>query len=712
MVVAGVGLSRQTPAYGESWLVQQAISSAPQGLALPNYFDTNFTAGNAASLINSTNPKTPDTQLVQLTNKTDQVSWIWANDATKIKLSQNATASMWMFFDGLSSSSGDGMAFVMQNDGRGTEARATSLNGANVGGETLGVWGFNQDYTSPLSDSLVATAIKNSWALEFDTYANRKTDKATVASPAVMNAFDADQNIYGHIASNYPAQAATYQIRNAGTTSSPAYYAVLDHKGLIASSNNNLMTNGKWHHLTLKWNAEKKTMTYIYDDKNPSTGKPQSGQSQTVAVDPNIIDPDHTGFVRWGFTSSTGTASETNMVIFEKLPGLVNSESTATLTDTTLEQAVTDGTTVYAGDHLKLDYDLTYSGGSQNWQNIVAKLKLPANVSFGGDDAGHIGTVTYANGDTQPIPVSALSGQELSFTLKDDLSTDNPTAKITLNGRASHSGSAGTTVVASTTSNFVGSNAITTANVDGFNVVSVNSSMTLALTGDSASATAKPVQTAADATVSGKVTILGGTASDVTLHPTINGKAAASVKITAGQATSGFTYPVALTDLQPGENVITLYATDSLHDVSNEVVTKLDYQAGKLDFGTIGENVNYTAALTGNEQQVAPTTPWKVNVNDTRGKGSSWKLMATATPLVDGDKELSGSLVYKTNEAMQPLGATGTLITSHTNNDGATTPIDVASDWNENAGIFLEVNGGATAGTYSSDVTWTLIDGE
>lgn len=711
VAVVGVGVGSQV-AHGQNWGAKQAIKDAPQGLLMGNYFDTNIQIGNSAKVLDPSNTTAPNTQVVQLTSNTGQIGWIWTNDATKINLKQNATAAMWMYFDNQMGSSGDGMAFVVQNDSRGTAAHATGLAGGNVGGETLGVWGTDQSYTLPSADSVVHTAVQDSWAIEFDTYSNTKTDKATVASTSGANAFDADLNGSQHIASNYPAQASTYQMRNAGTTSDPAYYAVMNHEGLVPSTGYGLMTDGKWHHLTVRWNAAQQTMTYDYNDKDPKTGAPLTGMTRTVSVDPNIIDPEHTGFARWGFTSSTGSASETNSVDFEQIPGIVSSTAKATLTDETQDQGVTTGSTVYAGDHVKLNYDLTYESGSQNWKDISARIKLPTNLTFGADEANNIGTITYANGDTQAIPASDLNGQSLTTLLKDDLSADNSTAKITLNGTVDHSGSAGTVAVASTISNFVGSNAIATSNVDSFNVTSVNSSMTLALTG--ASTADKDAKTADEATVTAKATILGGTATDATIHPVVNGKTAANVKITASTATNGFTYKVPVEDLKPGVNKVVLYLTDSLHDVSNSVAATINYVAGSLNFGDISTDVDFTGNLTGGQQQLAPTTPWSINVNDTRGKASSWKLTAAATPLVDGNKSLSGSLVYQTNttDVAQPLGTTSVLIADHTNTDGSTTPINVASDWTGKNGIFLNVNGGATAGNYEGTVSWTLVNGE
>ena len=105
-------------------------------------------------------------------------------------------------------------------------------------------------------------------------------------------------------------------------------YVVMQHQGTIQNNSYGLLSNGKWHHVTLNWDATAKTMTYDYDDKNPSTGNAQTPVgTKTVAIDTTKIDPNNTGYVRWGFTGSTGTNWENNLVVFEQVPGVVNSSA-------------------------------------------------------------------------------------------------------------------------------------------------------------------------------------------------------------------------------------------------------------------------------------------------------------------------------------------------------------------------------------------------
>ncbi|MEQ7722640.1 hypothetical protein ABPD27_07985 [Levilactobacillus brevis] len=102
--------------------LSNAISSAPQGLPLNDYFklgtfNTSTGGGNSAKVIDSN--RGDGTQLVQLTDTTNEVGTIWTADNYRLNLNKNATASMWLYFGYRTSSVGDGMAFVLQNDARG-----------------------------------------------------------------------------------------------------------------------------------------------------------------------------------------------------------------------------------------------------------------------------------------------------------------------------------------------------------------------------------------------------------------------------------------------------------------------------------------------------------------------------------------------------------------------------------------------------------------
>ncbi|MGV8056388.1 hypothetical protein PJN37_29250, partial [Mycobacterium kansasii] len=65
--------------------------------------------------------------------------------------------------------------------------------------------------------------------------------------------------------------------------------------------------------------------------------------TKTVSIDTTKIDPNNTGYARWGFTGSTGTNWENNLVIFEQVPGVVNSSASVTATDLTTDKVIAAG---------------------------------------------------------------------------------------------------------------------------------------------------------------------------------------------------------------------------------------------------------------------------------------------------------------------------------------------------------------------------------
>lgn len=74
------------------------------------------------------------------------------------------------------------MAFVLQDDARGSKAISTSVNiGKSAVGETLGVWGAAGGANQILNNQLTpgSGAIQNSLALEYDTFQNSTAASST-----------------------------------------------------------------------------------------------------------------------------------------------------------------------------------------------------------------------------------------------------------------------------------------------------------------------------------------------------------------------------------------------------------------------------------------------------------------------------------------------------------------------------------------------------
>ena len=99
-------------------------------------------------------------------------------------------------------------------------------------------------------------------------------------------------------------------------------------------------------------------------------------------------------------------------------------------------------------------------------------------------------------------------------------------------------------------------------------------------------------------------------------------------------------------------------------------------------------------------------------VQDTRGTGSQWTLMAQASPFVsEAGVKLGGGPVYVSKRGVTPIGATPTPVLTHTmtdaNLDGK---FNVAAHWEKKSGVLLAVDSGTVPGNYSGSITWTLED--
>ncbi|MGX6429429.1 L-type lectin family protein [Levilactobacillus yonginensis] len=706
---------------------------APAGITVGSYFSPGTIANNSAELMDTGHGLD---QAVKLTNYRvgTELGTIWTSNEAAMNLNENEKASMWLYLGNGNSSAADGISFVMQNDDRGVGASSTNAAGQPLNGQTLGVWGGDArtDFTKPVDTQAIAdSAIQKSWALEFDTFANgTSTD---LRNGKADNDFDADiTGGYPHIGSNYPGDKNSYA---QGTLSNGKYYAKLNHLGVLKKSYSYL-SDGFWHHLTLNWNNDAKTMTYTFGDKDPSTGAliatvadGGTAQTATVPIDPSKLGVGSDGHVRWGFTGSTGIAknAEENAVVFEQVPGLVNASATADITDNSQDDKImTSATTdkIYTGDRLSVKYHLSYDGGRESWQNVQATLKLPANVAFN-DTA----TITYADGYQQQITGldnSNISGQTVNVALDAGhvLSDNNKTATITLKGKGVLASGVTSATSKSTHSNFDGSNALTDASLNAFNVTQpAAGAMSMVLTsgqvGIGGTTSSETMTGTKDVTVTGKVNYVSGNASknsDITLHPTLNGEDLAPVSLKDSDPAGQFSYTIPAASLISGlkdGNQLIMYARDQSGRSTNDTVYTVNVKEGtiKLDVPTESSfNGDDPQKLTGKSMSFAPDSNLHVNVNDTMGTGDQWTLTASADPMVAElqGNPINGDLTYVDQNGQQnSLLAGAVTIMKHTTTSDNDV-VDVMQDWNKNQGLLLKTNPGLTIGTYKTTIHWTL----
>lgn len=761
-------------------------ASAPQGIAVGSYFKRGTTTGNSANVVDTNKG---DQQAVLLTTGPKQLGTIWTKDIAKMNMGEDQTASMWMYF-GSGYSKGDGMAFVIQNGDYNASAIDNSDKATPVAakGETLGVWGLDANNQYKSSKELAATAIQDSWALEFDTFDNRLPDGRQAPDSdqnwnsyflnPVSHANQFDLNMpsgYPHIASNYPGDPNTYKIvtknlnwsvtqHHGGSlwgwdTSEPRSatynYATMVHQQPITNDFLLLWNrDGKWKHLTLDWRAPSAgstegQMTYTFNDKDPDTGeKIAEAPSRTVPIDISKLRLGADKRVRWGFTGSTGALYENNLVVFEKVPGLVDVDAKAQLVDKSQANKVIDDpkARVYTGDRMVLKYHLNYKSGRDSWQKIQSKLHLPAGIAF------NSATVTYDDGklaadkgtETFGINPDDISGQSVSGILARSLSKNTTVgetagATITFTGYATSKIATASSPeeIASQTSSFEGTNAITQATTSAFQLVAGEddtSVMTMSLTGDHVLPGSdnlrgsESLDSAADVTVSGRIDYRkksDGTAitgKTLTLQPRFNGESLQTKVITDTEKRGiyDFTYTIPAGNLLGGghDNILELFAADTSAHLS--ATNSLRYTV-MLRGGTRTMSVSSFATfnkdnpqhMTGRRMRLKPDSNWSVTVHDSVGKNDAWTLQASASPLTSRlrDGLLAGDLKYVDGEGNENSLTQGSVNLEHHVTASDDEDFDITKLWRDkpNRGIFLDIDGGAAQGQYMSQVSWTLI---
>lgn len=687
------------------------------------------------------NKGSADVAVLTQYGQTNKVGAIWSKrtqtDTAKqnyIDINKRQTMSMWMFFGGVDSfggaDTGDGMAFVLQNvsDNAFTNAGDTS----KVPGEALGVWGA---IISPIDisiPSLAKTAIQKSWAMEFDTYPN-------FGDPKDTKTYDSDFDQYvnsgvNHIASNYPALESTYAIGDRG--------AYMNHDNLITSipttsRPTNFLTDGYWHHVTLTWNpapsgSTEATMTLNYDDKNmdgtPKLTSAGKVNTKVMKVDTTAFDLNGSNKLYWGFTGSTGLSSENNLIIFESIPSLVEADTTTSIIDETSgNREITDATTeapnanvVHQGDKVSVNYDLNYLTGSKPWADINATIKLPDKIDYSSalitytDDAGKTTTETIGE-------FSGMTNNQITHKLGQSLyKTGIKSANIKFEGTVNAGTTATETDVAAAHASFYGNDLQKDVMTKAF-VIKQPNKITLTKTG-------KDVTTSFNKEVllNGKVSYSDKTKtvdpSKLTVVANVNGEIAKTSmnSILASDSTDTFALPVSsqlFSNLHEGANTVTIYVYNNDDYNVSDVITYTVTISGTVSLSVNPESNFKTTQSFGSDSIIPRADDWSIGVTDSRQKGATWKLYASATPLVNGNNQSWTS--SKDGESLifiDKSGDTDSLVNNKVEISEAVKSqtdsqvFDVDNQWSKDNGILLERSSFETAGRYTSTITWNLQD--
>lgn len=751
-----------------------AMGTAPQGIKIQgnSYFNKPNLMGpskieNAATYDEVTGDKNRlPMDGVQLTHygSHNQGGAIWSSQKS-FDLKKNQKFTMWIYVSGDVNigDPGEGMAFVLQNNDN------NQFSGV---GESLGVWGVDQGSKSGGIDTIAGSAIPKSWALEFDTEVNN-VDPSSLPSGAIWNldtmqpsAFDLgkgagygnftggtpDQEItHEHISSGYPDLNSSYAAYTASGTKSGSllpfgkyYYYKQSQYGLITDTDAHFLADQQWHHVTLDYTAPKDggttgQMSYLYDDRDPVTGaEKKSNRNAKVDIDLNRLGATGSDSnVYWGLTGSTGKAStatdssgtEDSIAVFEHIPGQVNGSATAKMIDETNDDTEvnpdgTSGGSINGNDNVRLEYNVKFDSGEGDWKNIMAQLHVPKGLTI------KSGTVTYKDGSQKNVDLTDLSQNSADQTLStsiDNLNATNGSATVTLNCKAENKNYS----APATTSNFVGNGTMAKASINKFSIKQQAAILDL----DQDKIT---INQGSDVNISGKVSEADGsvlTNSKVKIIASLINSSGTELAqpafyLSDNNPATGFSFKLTSDDLaaigaKAGQYKLVVTATDGKGNMTGAETVDITI-IGTVDFGSSSGDLNYDATISGASQLVSRSDPnWSFNINDTLANGTEWRLYAKATPLTlqptevanapetnDTGTPLDGQLVYSDGAGIQPLTADAqTPITDHVS-DGSNTPVNIASDWDDNSGILLQLNGGAVQGHYKGTVTWILSNAE
>ncbi|WP_125590256.1 hypothetical protein [Companilactobacillus jidongensis] len=589
-----------------------AMGVAPTGIVLNNLTDPStslFVGGRSTGFTPTViNDNNGNASVLKLGGSSGAVTSAWSNlnAGNYIDVTKKQDLSFWVYL-GDSSSNTDGMAFVLQNDKNATNAISADSSGI-VGGQTLGVWGVNSS-ANKNATAIAASAIQNSWALEFDNFRDGPKELVDRGTASLGSSFD---TYFGEDSNGYNGRSLGDQHTGWNYSGDPNSYRLISSasKGIFQLTHNNaenLELTGLssaasgWHHVMIDYTPPATKggdaiLKYSFNTKdanghktNPNNGAP-TGQNPVYENIPDL----HTSVfklgdsdkLRFGFTSSTGTRSPgSTWVVFESIPAIVQAQSTAYAIDKTSEsridtdtsdtypnyiededQALPTTASVHPGDDLKFKYGIKYESGKQPAKSVVATLNLPDNVTFGSSDGTSIGKVTYVSKDgkstkNESLMASDVSGSTLTYDvedLDDTNDTDWVAVKIELDGTANDIPSESTSLkVPVSHVNFTGTNYISDAQTYAFNIV--QPSDTLNITKDDPDP--QTIYTNGTANLNGHLSFASGKAitntEDYDIHYSINGGADV---LGHGDSTdpTKFSVPINGSDLKVGTNDITV----------------------------------------------------------------------------------------------------------------------------------------------------------
>ncbi|MGM0838267.1 MAG: L-type lectin-domain containing protein [Bacillota bacterium] len=745
------------------WLAPVHVKAAnennpPSKIDLTGIFVTPTTGSNSSVIGGN---------IVQVTpNTTNQKGAIWSTEANKLDLTKDFNASMYIYFGNQGANAADGMAFVMHNDSRGTNALSPHS------GSGLGVYA-GQSHGASKTDG-----IQKSFAVEFDTFINNNGSDGY---------FDTNTTKGNHVAWSYPGKASTYIDYQPGMFD---YRRTMKHNDIDGSSNGvqypGTLSNDSWRKFTVNWNATTSILTYQLEGQ----------ASENVPI--NVQNVFESNQVYWGFTGSTGSRYQNNRVTFDEIPGLVNAEVKETITKKN-GTVVDDGAQVNTGEELTYTINAKYLSGKQDWNNIIVKTVLNDYVSYvpgsltisagGGseslDDSSWTGkslAASIPNMDTNMDEVTisfkvkvnqVMVNQQVTETVKFEGSNyitntspvdykiqANNVPEVTINEEGPIHLAVGEDYLAkgtwkdsddSTNTLYYGldgellksevlNNGGSTEPVDwsflitsdqlklgenNLQVVARDDKGAYSVSDLKIIVESPPAITLMDAnkeipvdfgteyTISGSWNDLDSNLIDLyyAVDSNTHVKFASNVSNSMNKGEEiNYQYNIPADQLSLGMHQVTVYVIDDTGRKSNIEVVTFNV-TGKLSFTSVAENISFENMQIPNQPTYSKrNNDWDILVKDTRGVGSSWRLTATLT------EEFSDSQGHFLKDALKFVDEDGIEITMAL---GVETNVyemitqdeqNVSINWESDKGILLKIDPFVYIGDYNGKINWNLID--
>ncbi|MES9684590.1 L-type lectin-domain containing protein [Gottfriedia acidiceleris] len=171
-----------------------------------------------------------------------------------------------------------------------------------------------------------------------------------------------------------------------------------------------------------------------------------------------------------------------------------------------------------------------------------------------------------------------------------------------------------------------------------------------------------------------------------------------------------FQYTVPSEQFSIGTHEIAVYSIDDSNHRSNQIKLTLNV-SGDLRFETVSNNVSFETVKISNKTTISKRNDdWIINVKDSRGSDSRWRMTATLTEefLNDEGQLLNDALIFiddKGIETIMKLGVPMSVFEIETKSQK-----NISVNWQSNQGLLLKINPSIHAGNYSGKIDWTLVD--